>query len=124
MIEQQSVLYKAPTSPSHVASHYPLPTPNTPPTNPPTSTITMSNPSPKRITRIATFRFKPTTTPEQKADRAKAFLALYKEHQDLIVALPVGGRPLETPLDLTNVKRDSVWDMGFTVTFKVCTRFR
>jgi hypothetical protein len=33
--------------------------------------------------------------------------------------MPKGGKPLNTPLNLTNVKRDSVWDMGFTVTFKV-----
>lgn len=78
----------------------------------------MSSSSPN-ITRIACFRFKPSVTPEQKADRAKAFLGLYAQHQDLIISMPVGGRPLDTPLDLTNVKRDSVWDMGFTVTFKV-----
>jgi len=33
--------------------------------------------------------------------------------------MPKGGKPLDTPLNLTNVKRDSLWDMGFTVTFKV-----
>ena len=39
---------------------------------------------------------------------------------DLIrVGMPKGGKPLNTPLNLTNVKRDSVWDTGFTVTFKV-----
>jgi hypothetical protein len=71
------------------------------------------------VTRIATFRFKESVTPEQKGDRARAFLGLYEAHQDLLVGMPKGGKPLNTPLNLTNVKRDSVWDMGFTVTFKV-----
>lgn len=71
------------------------------------------------VTRIACFRFKPTVTAEQKADRASAFLGLYAQHQDLILGMPKGGKPLNTPLNLTNVKRDSVWDTGFTVTFKV-----
>ena len=73
----------------------------------------------KTVTRIACFRFKPGVTADQKGDRAKAFLNLYEQHQDLIVAMPKGGKPLNTPLDLTNVKRDAVWDTGFTVTFKV-----
>jgi hypothetical protein len=73
----------------------------------------------KPVTRIATFRFKESVTPEQKGDRARAFLGLYEAHQDLLVGMPKGGKPLNTPLNLTNVKRDSVWDMGFTVTFKV-----
>jgi hypothetical protein len=71
------------------------------------------------VTRIATFRFKDSVTPEQKGDRARAFLGLYAAHQELLVGMPRGGKPLNTPLNLTNVKRDSVWDMGFTVTFKV-----
>ena len=71
------------------------------------------------VTRIATFRFKDSVTPEQKGDRARAFLGLYEAHQELLVGMPKGGKPLNTPLNLTNVKRDSVWDMGFTVTFKV-----
>lgn len=71
------------------------------------------------VTRIACFRFKENVTAEQKGDRARAFLNLYKQHQDLILGLPKGGKPLNTPLNLTNVKRDSVWDTGFTVTFKV-----
>ena len=71
------------------------------------------------VTRIATFRFKDSVTPEQKGDRARAFLGLYAAHQELLVGMPKGGKPLNTPLNLTNVKRDSVWDMGFTVTFKV-----
>jgi hypothetical protein len=74
---------------------------------------------PTPVTRIATFRFKDSVTPEQKGDRARAFLALYEAHQNLLVGMPRGGKPLETPLELTDVKRDSVWDMGFTVTFKV-----
>jgi hypothetical protein len=71
------------------------------------------------VTRIATFRFKDSVTPEQKGDRARAFLGLYEAHQELLIGMPRGGKPLNTPLNLTNVKRDSVWDMGFTVTFKV-----
>ncbi|USP74059.1 uncharacterized protein yc1106_01333 [Curvularia clavata] len=70
------------------------------------------------ITRIATFRFRPEVTPAQKSDRAAAFLALYDEHPELLAEKPKGGRPLDTPLDLTDVKRDSVWDMGFVVVFK------
>ena len=58
-------------------------------------------------------------TAVQKGDRARAFLNLYEQHQDLILAMPIGGRPLNTPLNLTNVKRDDVWDMLFTVAFKV-----
>ena len=71
------------------------------------------------VTRIACFRFKEDVTAEQKGDRARAFLNLYEQHQDLICGMPKGGKPLNTPLNLTNVKRDSVWDTGFTVTFKV-----
>ncbi|GAB7324334.1 hypothetical protein MBLNU13_g08292t1 [Cladosporium sp. NU13] len=70
------------------------------------------------VTRIACFRFKENVTAEQKGDRARAFLNLYEQHQDLICGMPKGGKPLNTPLNLTNVKRDSVWDTGFTVTFK------
>lgn len=71
------------------------------------------------VTRVACFRFKESVTAEQKGDRARAFLGLYAQHQDLILGMPKGGKPLNTPLNLTNVKRDSVWDTGFTVTFKV-----
>jgi hypothetical protein len=71
------------------------------------------------VTRVACFRFKENVTAEQKGDRARAFLNLYEQHQDLICGMPKGGKPLNTPLNLTNVKRDSVWDTGFTVTFKV-----
>jgi hypothetical protein len=81
-----------------------------------TSTSTESSP----VTRIATFRFHPNVTAEQKGDRASAFLALYAEHPELLVEQPKGGRPLNTPLNLTNVKRESVWDLGFVVKFKVC----
>jgi hypothetical protein len=66
------------------------------------------------VTRIACFRFKENVTAEQKGDRARAFLNLYEQHQDLICGMPKGGKPLNTPLNLTNVKRDSVWDTGFT----------
>jgi hypothetical protein len=81
-------------------------------------TLTMAT-HPKTVTRVACFRFKSTVTAEQKSDRARAFLNLYEQHQDLILSMPKGGKPLNTPLNLTNVKRDSVWDTGFVVTFKV-----
>jgi hypothetical protein len=59
-------------------------------------------------------------TAAQKRDRASAFLALYAAHPDLLVdgQGPKGGRPLDTPLNLTDVKRESVWDMGFVVVFR------
>ena len=82
------------------------------------ATLTMASQS-ATVTRIACFRFKGNVTAEQKGDRARAFLTLYEQHQDLILGMPKGGKPLNTPLNLTNVKRDSVWDTGFTVTFKV-----
>ena len=82
-----------------------------------TSTPNSTDSSP--VTRIATFRFHPNVTAEQKGDRASAFLALYAEHPELLVEGPKGGRPLNTPLNLTNVKRESVWDLGFVVVFKV-----
>ncbi|KAJ5025085.1 hypothetical protein PSV08DRAFT_27720 [Bipolaris maydis] len=70
------------------------------------------------VTRIATFRFRDEVTPAQKGDRTAAFLALYAEHPELLAEGPKGGRPLNTPLNLTNVKRESVWDTGFVVVFK------
>jgi hypothetical protein len=72
-----------------------------------------------KVTRIACFRFKPNVTAEQKGGRTSAFLDLYAQHPELLVAPPKGGRPLNTPLNLTNVKRDEVWDTGFVVVFKV-----
>ncbi|KAI4648361.1 uncharacterized protein J4E79_009983 [Alternaria viburni] len=81
-----------------------------------TSTPNSTDTSP--VTRIATFRFLPNVTAEQKGDRASAFLALYAEHPELLIEGPKGGRPLNTPLNLTNVKRESVWDLGFVVVFK------
>lgn len=83
----------------------------------PIHALTMSTPTP--ITRIATFRFKPEVTASQKGDRARAFLDLYAQHQDLICGMPKGGKPLDTPLELTGVKREKEWDMGFRVVFKV-----
>lgn len=78
----------------------------------------MTTPNPSGpVTRIATFRFHPHITPAQKADRASAFLALYAQHPELIYEGPKGGKPLDTPLDLTGVKRDKVWDLGFVVVF-------
>jgi len=72
------------------------------------------------VTRIATFRFHDHVTAAQKGDRTAAFLALYAEHPELLIEGPKGGRPLDTPLNLTGVKRDNVWDTGFVVVFKVC----
>ena len=71
------------------------------------------------VTRIACFKFHPTVTPTQKGDRTRAFLALYAQHEDLILGMPKGGKPLDTPLNLTNVKREKEWDTGFVVKFKV-----
>jgi len=71
------------------------------------------------VTRIACFKFRHGVTAEQKGDRTRAFLNLYAQHIDLIVEVPRGGKPLNTPLKLTNVKRESGWDTGFMVTFKV-----
>ncbi|KAI4644668.1 uncharacterized protein J4E78_009487 [Alternaria triticimaculans] len=82
------------------------------------STLTPNSTDSAPVTRIATFRFLPNVTAEQKGDRASAFLALYAEHPELLVEGPKGGRPLNTPLNLTNVKRESVWDLGFVVVFK------
>ncbi|KAF2828698.1 hypothetical protein CC86DRAFT_347117 [Ophiobolus disseminans] len=79
---------------------------------------TISNSDNSPVTRIACFRFRPHVTDEQKGGRTSAFLDLYAEHPELTVAPPKGGRPLNTPLDLTNVKRDTHWDTGFIVVFK------
>ncbi|KAF1365485.1 hypothetical protein EJ07DRAFT_150979 [Lizonia empirigonia] len=79
----------------------------------------MSPPTPSGpVTRIATFRFHAHITAAKKADRASAFLALYAQHPELVFEGPKGGRPLPTPLELTGVKRDAVWDLGFVVVFK------
>ena len=32
--------------------------------------------------------------------------------------MPKGGRPLDTPLELTGVKRETGWSTGFVVRFK------
>ncbi|KAH7088126.1 hypothetical protein FB567DRAFT_331712 [Paraphoma chrysanthemicola] len=77
-----------------------------------------STASPSPVTRIAVFKFRPTTTPSQKGDRTSAFLALYAQHPELLLVPPRGGRPLNTPLNLTNVERDDEWDTGFVVVFK------
>jgi hypothetical protein len=91
-------------------------------TLPPLLTFTMASltPTTSPVTRIATFRFRPNVTAEQKGDRTSAFLALYAEHPELLLEGPKGGRPLNTPLNLTDVKRESMWDTGFVVVFKVC----
>lgn len=70
------------------------------------------------VTRIATFRFHPHVSAAQKADRARAFLALYAQHPELVLEEPKGGKPLDTPLELTGVKREKEWDLGFVVVFK------
>jgi hypothetical protein len=72
------------------------------------------------VTRIACFKFYVNVTAEQKGGRTSAFLDLYAQHPELLLVSPRGGRPLNTPLDLTNVKRDKEWDTGFIVVFKVC----
>ncbi|KAH7077587.1 hypothetical protein BKA63DRAFT_508555 [Paraphoma chrysanthemicola] len=77
-----------------------------------------STASPSPVTRIAVFKFRPTTTPSQKGDRTRSFLALYAQHPELLLVPPRGGRPLNTPLNLTNVERDDEWDTGFVVVFK------
>ncbi|KAF1942752.1 hypothetical protein EJ02DRAFT_443867 [Clathrospora elynae] len=82
--------------------------------SPPSFPTTTSPP----VTRIACFRFKPNVTAEQKGGRTAAFLDLYAEHPELLVEGPKGGRPLDTPLNLTNVKREDAWDTGFVVVFK------
>ncbi|KAF2687290.1 hypothetical protein K458DRAFT_476178 [Lentithecium fluviatile CBS 122367] len=70
------------------------------------------------VTRIACFKFYPTVTPAQKGDRTRAFLNLYAQHENLILEMPRGGKPLNTPLKLTNVEREKDWDTGFVVRFK------
>lgn len=86
-------------------------------TNP--ATMTSLTPPPSGpVTRIATFNFLPNVTSAQKGDRARAFLSLYEQHPDLILEKPKGGRPLDTPLALTGVKRDKEWDLGFVVVFR------
>lgn len=80
---------------------------------------TMVESSADPVTRIACFKFLPTVTPDQKGNRTRAFLDLYAQHTDLILGMPKGGKPLHTPLALTGVKRESEWDAGFIVTFKV-----
>ncbi|KAF1842176.1 uncharacterized protein K460DRAFT_370161 [Cucurbitaria berberidis CBS 394.84] len=79
---------------------------------------TPSNTTSLPVTRVACFKFHPNVTDAQKAGRTSAFLDLYASHQELILGLPKGGRPLNTPLDLTNVKREKGWDTGFVVVFK------
>jgi hypothetical protein len=83
---------------------------------------TDSNSTQPPITRIACFRFRPNVTAEEKGGRTSAFLDLYAQHPELLLVPPKGGRPLSTPLELTNVKREEKWDTGFIVVFKVCKR--
>ncbi|KAG9200820.1 hypothetical protein B5807_10878 [Epicoccum nigrum] len=77
----------------------------------------LSTPPSGPVTRIATFHFLPNVTAAQKADRASSFLALYEKHPELVLEQPKGGRPLDTPLALTGVKREKEWDLGFVVVF-------
>jgi hypothetical protein len=84
------------------------------------STPTTTSPP---VTRIAAFTFHANVTAAQKADRTSAFLALYAHYPDLLAVPPRGGRPLDTPLKLTGVKREAGWDTGFVVVFKVCGSF-
>jgi hypothetical protein len=82
------------------------------------ATMASNTPSSPSVTRIACFRFQANVTAAQKGDRTAAFLDLYAEHPELLLEPPKGGRPLDTPLNLTGVKRESVWDTGFIVVFK------
>jgi hypothetical protein len=81
--------------------------------------IIMATESSSPVTRIACFRFRPNVSAEEKGGRTSAFLDLYAQHPELLLVPPKGGRPLNTPLDLTNVKREKDWDTGFVVVFKV-----
>jgi hypothetical protein len=81
----------------------------------------MSSSKDTPVTRIACFKFHSTVTPAQKGDRTRAFLALYAQHEALVQEMPRGGKPLDTPLTLTNVKREKEWDTGFVVKFNVCS---
>jgi hypothetical protein len=83
------------------------------------SSTMATNTTTSPVTRIACFRFGTNVTAEQKGDRTSAFLNLYAQHLELLLVPPKGGRPLTTPLDLTNVKREKEWDTGFIVVFKV-----
>tara|TARA_R110002003_G_scaffold121_21_gene10824 strand:+ start:14006 stop:14317 length:312 start_codon:yes stop_codon:yes gene_type:complete len=84
------------------------------------ASLSASTASTVPVTRIACFKFRPDVTSDQKGGRTSAFLDLYAQHPDLLLVPPRGGQPLNTPLDLTNVKRDKEWDTGFIVVFKVC----
>lgn len=79
----------------------------------------MSTSAPAPVTRIACFKFHANVTSGQKGDRTRAFLDLYAQNRELTLGPPRGGKPFDTPLDLTNVKRDKDWDTGFIVVFKV-----
>lgn len=74
------------------------------------------------VTRIASFKFRPTTTSAQKSDRAQTFRNLYAQHPHLVIEQPKGGKSLRTPLkfDDTGVQGQLEWDMCFVAVFKVC----
>jgi hypothetical protein len=86
---------------------------------PPVFSIMSTSNALSPVTRIACFKFNHNVTAEQKGGRTSAFLDLYAQHPELLLVPPKGGRPLSTPLDLTNVKREKEWDTGFIVVFKV-----
>ncbi|KAF9740300.1 hypothetical protein PMIN01_02935 [Paraphaeosphaeria minitans] len=71
------------------------------------------------VTRIACFKFKAWVGAGEIGARTGAFLALYDQYAHLLAEKPRGGRPLETPLELTGVEREKEWDTGFVVRFKV-----
>ncbi|KAK7191248.1 hypothetical protein PSPO01_02557 [Paraphaeosphaeria sporulosa] len=71
------------------------------------------------VTRIACFKFRDWVAAGDIGARTGAFLALYDEYAHLLAEKPRGGRPLDTPLNLTGVQRDKGWDTGFVVRFKV-----
>ncbi|OAL49707.1 hypothetical protein IQ07DRAFT_588233 [Pyrenochaeta sp. DS3sAY3a] len=93
------------------------PSMSTPSSTPTTTSSTTPTSSPP-VTRIAAFTFHANVKAAQKADRTSAFLALYARYPELLAVPPRGGRPLDTPLKLTGVKRESGWDTGFVVVFK------
>ncbi|KAL5412159.1 hypothetical protein PMIN03_004454 [Paraphaeosphaeria minitans] len=70
------------------------------------------------VTRIACFKFKAWVGAGEIGARTGAFLALYDQYAHLLAEKPRGGRPLETPLELTGVEREKEWDTGFVVRFK------
>jgi hypothetical protein len=74
---------------------------------------------------VAVFKFHPHVSASQKADRARAFLALYAAHRDLLIDMPKGGKSIGRSVLLKDAGEGRVnirgWesDFGFVVEFKV-----